>query len=150
MFDVEICEARQAVLIRFRGQLTENDFVGLDKLASDTRDKAAFDCIFDMTAVEKVEFSTDFVVKRGDLPQAYRDRERIYVVPQDDLNCWFASMRPPKEQKAGKNPLSWRRSMRHSACWASRCQSSFHFHLRTSKRRELQGTSRPMLDSCAG
>ena len=70
------------MLVRFRGQLTEDDFVGLDKLASDTRGKGPFDCIFDMTGVEKVELSTDFVVKRGDLPQAHKDRERIYVVPQ--------------------------------------------------------------------
>jgi len=85
MFDVEICEARQVVLIRFRGQLTEGDFAGLDKLASDTRGKAAVDCIFDMTGVEKVELFTDFVAKRGDLPQTHKNRERIYVVPQDDL-----------------------------------------------------------------
>jgi hypothetical protein len=39
MFDVDVCEARQVVLIRFRGQLTENDLAGLDKLASDTRGK---------------------------------------------------------------------------------------------------------------
>ena len=103
MFNVEIYEARQVVLIRFRGQLTENDFVGLDKLASDTRDKGAFDCIFDMTGVEKVELSTDFVVKRGDLPQAHKDRERIYVVPQDDLKLlvrFYAASQGAKGWKA--------------------------------------------------
>src|ERR1044072_2139807 len=69
MFTVEVCEDRKVVLIRFHGQLTENDFAGLDKLASDTRGSPSFDCIFDMTSVEKVELSTNFVVKRGDLPQ---------------------------------------------------------------------------------
>lgn len=105
MFDVEICEARQVVLIRFRGQLAENDFDGLDKLASDTRDKAAFDCIFDMTAVEKVELSTDFVVKRGDLPQAYKGRERIYVVPQDDLKLLVRFYAATQGAKGWKKPF---------------------------------------------
>jgi hypothetical protein len=103
MFDAEVCEGRQVVLIRFRGQLTENDFVELDKLASDTRGKAEFDCIFDMTAVERVELSTDFVVKRGDLPQAYKDRARIYVVPQDDLKLlvrFYAASQGAKGWKA--------------------------------------------------
>jgi len=103
MFKVEICEDRQVVLIRFHGQLTENDFAGLDKLASDTRGKAAFDCIFDMTGVGKVELSTDFVVKRGDLPQAYNGRERIYVVPQDDLKLlvrFYAAAQGAKGWKA--------------------------------------------------
>ena len=102
MFNVEVCEGRQVVLIRFHGQLTENDFIGLDKLASDTRG-SAFDCIFDMTGVEKVELSTDFVVKRGDLPQAYNGRERIYVVPQDDLKLlvrFYAAAQGAKGWKA--------------------------------------------------
>jgi hypothetical protein len=105
MFDVEVCEAREVVLIRSRGQLTENDFVGLDKLASDTRGKAAFDCIFDMTGVEKVELSTDFVVKRGDLPQAYKDRERIYVVPQDDLKLLVRFYAATQGAKGWKTPF---------------------------------------------
>jgi hypothetical protein len=37
------------------------------------------------TGVERVDLATEFVAKRGDLPQAFKDRERIYVVPQDDL-----------------------------------------------------------------
>ena len=49
------------------------------------RGRAEFDCIFDFTAVEKLELATEFVAKRGALPQAFKDRERIYVVPQDDL-----------------------------------------------------------------
>ena len=54
-------------------------------MAADARGNAEFDCIFDFTAVEKFDLATEFVAKRGDLPQAYKDRERIYVVPQDDL-----------------------------------------------------------------
>jgi hypothetical protein len=38
-----------------------------------------------MTDVDKAELATGFVSKRGELPQAFKDRERIYVVPQPDL-----------------------------------------------------------------
>jgi hypothetical protein len=85
MFDIDVCEAKQVVLIRFSGELTESDFSGLDRMAGNARGRAEFDCIFDFTAVEKLELATEFVAKRGELPQAFKDRERIYVVPQDDL-----------------------------------------------------------------
>src|SRR6185369_18068394 len=67
------------------GELTESDFTGLDRMAGNARGRAEFDCIFDFTAVERLDLATEFVAKRGELPQAYKDRERIYVVPQDDL-----------------------------------------------------------------
>jgi hypothetical protein len=61
------------------------------------------DCIFDMTAIDRVELSTDFVAPRGDLPQAYNNRERIYVVPQDDLKLlvrFYAASQAAKGWKA--------------------------------------------------
>ena len=85
MFDIGVCEAKQVALIRFSGELTESDFTQLDRLAADARGNAGFDCIFDFTAVERVDLATEFVARRGDLPQAFKDRERIYVVPQADL-----------------------------------------------------------------
>ena len=85
MFDIGVCEAKQVALIRFTGELTESDFAGLDRMAADAPGNAEFDCIFDFTAVERIDVATEFVAKRGDLPQAFKDRERIYVVPQDDL-----------------------------------------------------------------
>jgi len=85
MFDIGVCEAKQVVLVRFSGELTESDFAGLDRMAGNARGGAEFDCIFDFTAVERIDLATEFVAKRGELPQAYKDRERIYVVPQDDL-----------------------------------------------------------------
>ena len=105
MFNVDVCEVRQVVLIRFHCQLIENDFVGLDKLASDMRGKGEYDCIFDMTGVDKVELSTDFVVKRGDLPQAYKNRERIYVVPQDDLKLLVRFYAASQGAKGWKPPF---------------------------------------------
>jgi hypothetical protein len=85
MFDIGVCEAKQVVLIRFTGELTEGDFTRLDEMAADARGNAEFDCIFDFTAVERIDLATEFVARRGELPQAFKDRERIYVVPQDDL-----------------------------------------------------------------
>ena len=93
MFDIGVCEAKQVVLIRFSGELTESDFSGLDRMAGDARGRAEFDCIFDFTAVEKLELATEFVAKRGELPQAFKDRERIYVVPQDDLKLLTQALR---------------------------------------------------------
>ena len=48
MFDIDICERRQIVLVPFRGRLTEADFAERDKLATQQRGKAAFDCIYDI------------------------------------------------------------------------------------------------------
>ncbi len=103
MFDVEVCQARHVVLVRFRGLLSEDDFSQLDKLGADARSGPAFDCIFDLSAVERVDLATDFVVKRGDIPQAFKDRERIYVVPQDDLKLlvrFYAAAQAAKGWKA--------------------------------------------------
>lgn len=85
MFDVEVCETKRVIWIRFWGELAEADFSRLDALGRDAHAGPACDVIFDMTSVEKVHLATDFVAKRGELPQAFPDRERLYVVPQDDL-----------------------------------------------------------------
>ena len=85
MFRIDICEPRQVVLVRFFGLLSEADFAALDKLAANVQGKAAFDCIYDMTDVERVDLAAQFVAERGDLPQTYKDRARFYVVPQHDL-----------------------------------------------------------------
>lgn len=85
MFDIEICQSRHIVLVRFRGRLTEEDFRSLDVLAGQARGATEYDCIYDLTHVDRVDLAADFVAKRGSLPQAFKDRERIYVVPQDDL-----------------------------------------------------------------
>ena len=79
MFRIDICEPRQVALVRFQGQLTEADFAALDKLAQDVRDRAAFDCIYDMTDVQRIDLATSFVAGRGELPQAYKDRALVYV-----------------------------------------------------------------------
>ncbi|MBV8410687.1 MAG: hypothetical protein JOY64_23875 [Alphaproteobacteria bacterium] len=85
MFDIKVCPSRQVVLVRFHGLLSEDDFSSLDRLASQARGRAEYDCVFDLSQVERVDLATEFVAKRGSLPQAFTNRERIYVVPQDDL-----------------------------------------------------------------
>jgi len=85
MFDIETSEHRKVHLFRFHGPLTEADFAALDALARDRKGDPPHDCIFDLSGVEKVELATEFVSKRGELPQAYDGRARIYVVPQEDL-----------------------------------------------------------------
>ena len=85
MFDIDVSEARQVVLVRFRGLLREEDFSALDRVGIAMGCAAQFDCIFDLTHVERVDLATEFVAQRGELPQAFKDRQRIYVVPQDDL-----------------------------------------------------------------
>jgi hypothetical protein len=85
MFDIETCAERKVHLFRFHGPLTEADFAALDTLAREREGDPPHDCIFDLSDVDKVELATEFVSKRGELPQAYDGRARIYVVPQQDL-----------------------------------------------------------------
>lgn len=85
MFDVEVCEPKRVVLIRFRGELAPADFTALDAMGREMQGGSPYDVVFDMSNVEKSRIATDFVSQRGELPQAFTDRERIYVVQNDDL-----------------------------------------------------------------
>lgn len=104
MFQVEICQLRQIVLIRFLGELSEDDFAELDKLAAKARGKTEYDCIYDMTDVQSVSLRIDFVTKRADLPQPYKNRERIYVVQQEDLRFLVHSYFAAQAAKGWKEP----------------------------------------------
>ena len=105
MFDIGVCEAKQVVLIRFTGELTESDFAGLDRMAGNARGRTEFDCIFDFTKVERLDLETEFVARRGELPQAFEDRERIYVVPQDDLKLLTKLYAAYQTAKGWRPPL---------------------------------------------
>jgi hypothetical protein len=105
MFDIDICEPRRIVLVRFRGQLSEADFVELDRLAAELRGERAFDCIYDMTNVEKFDLATSFVARRGDLPQTYKDHERIYVVSNADLKLLVRLYAAYQVNKGWKEPV---------------------------------------------
>ena len=108
MFEIKVCVRRSVILTRFHGLLSEDDFIRLDKYSSPSREAApgpGYDVIFDMTDVERVDLATDFVAKRGDLPQAFRDRERIYVVPQDDLKLLVRFYAASQAGKGWKAPV---------------------------------------------
>jgi len=105
MFDIEISEARRAILIRFRGRLSKEDFMRLDALGGERRATGPYDVIFDLTDVETSDVELDFVSARGDQPQLFAGRERIYVVPNDDLKLlvrWYAAW---QESKGFRPPL---------------------------------------------
>lgn len=85
MFAIETCEERKIGLVRFCGELTEADFNALEAAGRSVKDGAAYDVIYDMSGVEHAHLATDFISKRGALPQANPSRQRLYVVPQDDL-----------------------------------------------------------------
>jgi hypothetical protein len=104
MFDIEICEAPRIALIRFRGQVTEQDFAALDALARQRQGRDAYDTVFDLTEVEKSDVTTDFVAKRGGLPQVFTNRQRIYVVPQDDLKLLVRLYAAYQEAKGWRPP----------------------------------------------
>jgi hypothetical protein len=105
MFDLEICESRRIILVRFHGELKEADFAALDALGRERQDSESYDCVFDLTDVAKVELATDFVSKRGELPQAFKDRERVYVVSQPDLKLLVRLYAAYQESKGWRTPI---------------------------------------------
>ena len=58
-----------------------------------------------MTAVEKIGLATDFISKRGELPQAFIDRERIYVVQQEDLKLLVRLYAAYQASKGWRTPV---------------------------------------------
>ncbi|SEP51576.1 hypothetical protein SAMN02990966_08038 [Rhodospirillales bacterium URHD0017] len=105
MFDVDICQERRVILFRFHGLLSPRDFDALDKLAAENKGAVPYDSIFDLTAIERVDLATNYVAARGDLPQAHKDRERIYVVQQDDLKLLVRLYAAYQENKGWRPPL---------------------------------------------
>jgi hypothetical protein len=93
------------VLIRFNGMLSEADFTALDALGREKKDGPPNDVIFDMTAVTEVHLATEFVSRRGELPQPFTDRERIYVVPEHDLKLLVKLYAAYQQSKGWKPPL---------------------------------------------
>jgi hypothetical protein len=85
MFDIETCDERRIGLVRFYGELTEADFDALDALGRSASGAPGYDVIYDMSGIEAAHLATDFVSKRGKLPQANAGHQRVYVVPQHDL-----------------------------------------------------------------
>lgn len=72
LFDIAINDARQVALVRFWGELSERDLAGLDAIGALKEADKPFDCIFDMSAVEKVDLATEFISKRGSCRKSTR------------------------------------------------------------------------------
>jgi hypothetical protein len=77
VFAIETCEERKIGLVRFCGELTEAVFNALEAAGRSVKDGAAYDVIYDMSAVAQAHLATDFISKRGGLPQANPSRQRL-------------------------------------------------------------------------
>jgi hypothetical protein len=102
MLEIQICPPRQVALVRFHGELSEADFVGPIGLAASAR--VGWDYIFDFTGVERADLAAEYVAKRGELPQLFTDRRRIYVVPQPDLKLLVRLFAAYQTSKGWREP----------------------------------------------
>lgn len=105
MFDIETSETRKVIHVRFHGELSVRDFTSLDALARQKSGGDQYDCIFDLSRIDRVDLAADFVAKRGDLPQAFANCERIYVVPQEDLKLLTKLYAAYQEARGWRPPL---------------------------------------------
>jgi len=62
MFDIEICSSPPVILIRFRGELTD-DFLALTRMAAEPRAGVEYDSIFNFSNVERLDLATEFVAR---------------------------------------------------------------------------------------
>lgn len=85
MFDLSINEVRRVIICRFDEEVTADDFAMLDEIGRTRREVALYDCIFDLTQVKRIDVPKDFAAERAEIPQAFKDRERVYVVNRPEL-----------------------------------------------------------------
>ena len=86
MFDLSINELRKVILCRFDEEMTTDDFAMLDEIDRTRREVALYDCIFDLTHVGRIDLPRDFASERAEVPQAFKDRERVYIVSRPELH----------------------------------------------------------------
>jgi hypothetical protein len=85
MFDLSINELRKVILCTFDEEMTADDFAMLDAIGRNRKEIALYDCIFDLTRVLRIDVPTNFADERAEIPQAFKDRERVYVVERPDV-----------------------------------------------------------------
>jgi hypothetical protein len=85
MFDLSINELRKVILCRFDEEMTTDDFALLDEIGRSRKEIALYDCIFDLTHVLRMDLPQDFATERAEIPQAFKDRERVYIVNRPEL-----------------------------------------------------------------
>jgi hypothetical protein len=81
MFDLAINELRRVILCSFGAEVSESDFAALDSIGRKRREIALYDVIFDMSAVRKLDLPAGYAEERSEIPQAFKDRARVYIVP---------------------------------------------------------------------
>ena len=112
MFDVEVCEPKRVVLIRFRGELAEADFTALDAMGREMQGGPPYDVVFDMTGVEKSHLATDFVSQRGELPRPSPIASASTWCSRTTSSCWSSSTPPTRRRRVGGRRSSSPRSTR--------------------------------------
>ena len=85
MFDLSINELRKVIICRFDEDMTVDDFAMLDEIGRSRKEIALYDCIFDLTHVQRVDLPRSFAAERAEIPQAFKDRERVYLVNRPEL-----------------------------------------------------------------
>ncbi|MBS0538894.1 MAG: hypothetical protein JSR47_09075 [Proteobacteria bacterium] len=85
MFDLSINEIRRVILCRFDEEMTADDFAALDEIGRSRKEIALYDCIFDVSRVRRLDLPTGFAAERGEIPQAFKDRARVYVVQSPEV-----------------------------------------------------------------
>jgi hypothetical protein len=105
MFEIAIHQTRRIALVRFEGEVTEQDLAALDNLASQQSGNTDFDTVIDLTRVTGSTLTTDLISSRGELPRAFKDRERIYVVQHPDLKLLIRLYIAYQEAKGWKAPV---------------------------------------------
>lgn len=101
MFDFEINEARRVILVRFRGELSESDFAALDAEARNRRGGEQYDCVFDLTDVEKIELATEFVSNRGSCRRYSRTGSGSTLFPKTTSTYWSDCTPLTKPRRVG-------------------------------------------------
>jgi hypothetical protein len=105
MFEIAIHQTRRVALIRFDGEVAEQDLAALDNLAGQQPSNTDFDTVIDLTRVTGSTLTTDLISRRGELPRAFKDRERIYVVQHPDLALLIRLYIGYQEAKGWKAPV---------------------------------------------
>jgi hypothetical protein len=105
MFEIGIHQTRRIALVRFDGEVTEQDLAALDNLAGQQSGNTDFDTVIDLTRVTGSTLTTDLISRRGELPRAFKDRERIYVVQHPDLKLLIRLYIAYQEAKGWKAPV---------------------------------------------
>lgn len=104
MFDLSINEVRRVILCRFDEEMTTDDFAMLDEIGRSRREIALYDTIFDLSRVQHVDLPANFAAERAEIPQAFKDKKRVYVVQRPDLRTLVERYAEAQARKGWRPP----------------------------------------------